>query len=425
MRRLALLLCGAALGSAQIPPGDIGAENTRRSELLAYVARNTPDYKERLERIVPRLRALAERVKAREAAGQNTSCSHQILTESATLSSSVTDLAALERRLDELERVLAHPEEEARADRQDPADGSWGACHEAWFFRVNATYDHLTTRSNANEKPAYPLRLFDRVNSPEKLREYFMSLAVSDLPRTGIDHRKELNESLSNLMRLILHDRPAYYAWHPGLKEALMDVILHRLRNPQTGWWGETYVRNGGRVFVDDLSITFHVISYLHGEVPDLDRMVAHLLAVKGQDYPIGWLEEGTNSNHHNMDVVVLLRYGWPYLNDAQKRTAAAEIRRMMDWCLRESLQADGSFPADKGSSDSIEEANSWGVSFLSRIGYFDARNRFWTEEKFPEAEAVRLKLIAFIEKHVKSGGAGGAYYEDDLAVLKAAQTDR
>ncbi len=420
-----LLLCAAASGFAQIPPSDIGAEATRRAELLAYVARHTPDYKLRYARIVPRLRQLADRVLAREAAGQNTSCSHQILTESSTLSSATTDLGALERRLDELERVLAHPEEESKADRQDPADGSWGACHELWFFRVNATYDHLAKRSAANETPAYPLRLFDRVNSPEKLREYFTGLAVSDLSGTGIDHRKELNESLSNLMRLILKDRPAYYAWHPGLKSALMDLILNRLRNPRTGWWGETYVRNGGQAFVDDLSITFHVISYLHGEVPDLDRVAAHLLAVKDLDYPIGWLEEGRNSNHHNMDVIVLLRYAWPNMSDVQRRGAALEIHRMLDWCLRETLQADGSFKPDQGSSDSLEEANSWGVSFLSRIGYFDARNRFCTDEKFPDAEPVRQKLIGFIQKHVNSGGAGGAYYEDDLAVLQAAHPDK
>src|ERR1017187_9083021 len=151
---------------------------------------------------------------AREATGQNTLCSHQILSEVSWLAGSVMDAARIEKRLDDLERVLAHPEEEANAAQQDPSDGSWGSCHDEWFFKVNATFDHLTKPSNAAETPRYRLQLFDRVNSPDKLQEYFANLVVSDLPRTGIDHRRELNESLSNLARLIVRGIPAYYAWH-------------------------------------------------------------------------------------------------------------------------------------------------------------------------------------------------------------------
>src|ERR1035437_10291611 len=142
------------------------------------------------------------------------------------------------------------------------------SCHDEWFFKVNATFDHLTKPSNAAETPRYRLQLFDRVNSPDKLQEYFANLAVSDLTRTGIDHRRELNESLSNLTRLIVRGIPAYYAWHPRLKETLMELILTRLRNLRTGWWGETYVRNGHVEFVDDLSVTFHVVAYLLGLWP-------------------------------------------------------------------------------------------------------------------------------------------------------------
>src|ERR1035438_10694847 len=133
--------------------------------------------------------SLRARVAAREATGQNTLCSHQILSEVSWLAGSVMDAARIEKRLDDLERVLAHPEEGAKAAQQDPSDGSWGSCHDEWFFKVNAAFDHLTKPSNAAETPRYRLQLFDRVNSPDKLQEYFANLAISDLPRTGIDHR--------------------------------------------------------------------------------------------------------------------------------------------------------------------------------------------------------------------------------------------
>jgi hypothetical protein len=364
---------------------------------------------------------LNKQVDAHEASGRNTTCSHQMLAEISWLSSSVMDFSRIEKRLDELEALQAHPEDESRAEQQDPIDGSWGKCHEEWFFKVNATYDHLTQPSRKGETPKYPLRLFDRVNSPGKLEEYFAAIATSDVQRTGLDHRKELNESLSNLTRLILRDQPATYHWDPKLKSTITALILGSLRNPQTGWWGERYVRNGGTEFVDDLSVTFHVVSYLGGKVPDLSRAMEHLLAVKGLDYPFGWLDEGRAANHHNMDVVTLFRYGWPEMSGPQRTAAAAEIAKMLDWCLRRSLQADGSFKPDVNSTDSSEESTAWGVAFLSRIGYFDPSLRFWTSASYPEAEQVRLRLLDYIQKHKDSGGAGGGYYESALQELRKA----
>jgi hypothetical protein len=234
-----------------------------------------------------------------------------------------------------------------------------------------------------------------------------------------VDHRRELNESLSNIMRLILHDRPGGYAWHPQLKETLMDLILHRLRNPETGYWGESYVRDGRVEFVDDLSVTFHVISYLHGDVPDLPKVIDHTLAVKDLEYPIGWLEDEHYVNHHNMDVVTLFKLGWPHASDAQRTAMATEINKMLHWCLTETLQPDGSFKRSQADgADSLEEVTAWGVAFLDRIGFFDRSNRFWTNQEFPDAEGIRQRIIANILQHRATGGAGGGYYEDALNEL-------
>jgi hypothetical protein len=97
----------------------------------------------------------------------------------------------------------------------------------------------------------------------------------------------------------------------------------------------------------------------------------------------------------------------------------------MLDWCLRESLQPEGSFRPDAGSNESMEESTSWGVSFLARIGFFDPARRFWTDASFSNAEAIRQKLIGYIEKHKATGGAGGVYYEHDLEELKIGASDR
>lgn len=89
----------------------------------------------------------------------------------------------------------------------------------------------------------------------------------------------------------------------------------------------------------------------------------------------------------------------------------------MLHWCLSESLQPDGSFRSI-GEDQSIEEDQHFGVAFLARIGYFDKSVRFWTKEDFPEAEANRQKIIAFIKAHQNSGATGGGYYSSAMQEL-------
>ena len=58
-------------------------------------------------------------------------------------------------------------------------------------------------------------------------------------------------------------------------------------------------MRDGGEEFVDALSVTFHVTSYLHGDISDIPAVMHHLLAVKDLDYPIGWLERPVFEPQH------------------------------------------------------------------------------------------------------------------------------
>jgi hypothetical protein len=401
------------LAAIAVPPADLEESAKIDREMVAF----NPKYVELDRKHKSIVRELERQVLARETAGESTACSHQILTELDWLAGDTADFARADRRIADLTAVLADPAREKMALQQDK-DGSWGACHDEWFFKLDASYDHLS-KEERFPQPKLPYRFLDRVNSPEKLRAYFDALWQSDVARTGVDNRRAFNESMSNLLRLIIHNQPSTYQWHPRLKETLLDFVLHRYRSPETGFWGTTYVRNGRTEFVDDLSITFHIVSYLKGDVPDLNKMVNTLLAVKDLAYPVGWLRgRGGYSNHHNMDVAVLLRYGWPFLNDSQKQDVAAELHKMLRWCLTQSLQPDGSFRTEAG-EDSIEEQTYFGVAFLARIGYFDPSRRFWTTEDFPDAESRRQAILAFIAKHRASGGAGGGYYQDALDELR------
>ena len=409
---LFLLSSSCATQLAKVPrarPADL--EHNARTE-QEYVAFD-PHYKESKAERIARTRVLLQRVREREAAGQNTSCSKEILWELKALITQTADFKLIDQRLADLESSLAHPELEGDADDQDPADGSWGRCYAPWYCKLDAAGEHLGKETNKKHAPKFKPRFLDRVNSPEKLTDYLTSVSVSDIPQTGVDHLLEFNLSLSNLMRLILRDRPRGYPWDPRLK-ATVRRLVHRFRNPKTGWWGERYIRSGRVVFVDDLSTTFHIVTFLHGNVPDLPRVVDTTLAVKDLDYPVGWRWKGQYWNHNNMDVVALFKAGWPQANAAQKKAMTAEIEKMLQWCLTESLQADGSFKPHPGDG-SLEEGEYYAASFLGRLGFFDKSERFWTDREFPDAEEVRQKIIGYILNHRGSGGSGGSYYESVL----------
>jgi hypothetical protein len=407
-------LYAAASETPKLPHSDLEANARMEQDFLAY----DPHYKEEKQERIERIRTVARDVFEKESAGQKTACSHQILFEAMSLIISSADYKFIDQRLHDAETSLTHPEIQAKAERPDPSDGSWGACYVEWYLRVGASYDQLRKSRDASSKPSPLPPWLDRVSTSEKLKNYLISLSVSDISHTGVDHERELNDMLATLTRMLIRDRN--FSVDPELKATLLDLILHRFRNPETGWWGESYARSGHIELVDDLSITFHLVSYLEGRVPDMPKVIDTALAVKDLDYPVGWLWKGHYWNHNNMDVVTLFQYGWPSATPEQRRNMQAEIEKMLHWCLTDSLQPYGSFKPILPDG-SVEESMEYGVSFLARIGFFDKSKRFWTSQDFPHAEEVRNRILTYVKKHQASGGAGGTQYQGVLEDLSDA----
>lgn len=409
-------LCAAASETPQVPQSDLEANSRMERDFLAY----DPHYKEEKQKRIERIRTVARKVLDQESSGQKTACSHQILFEAMSLIISSSDFKFIDQRLQDAETSLTHPEMQAKAETSDPSDGTWGACYVEWYLRVGASYDQLRKSRDPSSKASPLPRWLDRIATSDKLKHYLISISASDISHTGIDHEREFNDMLAILARMLIRDRT--FSVDPELKATLLDLILHWFRNPETGWWGESYSRNGHIEFVDDLSITFHLVSYLEGRVPDMPKVINTALVVKDLDYPVGWLWKGHYWNHNNMDVVTLFQYGWASASDKQRKTMQAEIEKMLHWCLTESLQPDGSFQPNLADG-SLEESMEYGVSFLSRIGFFDTSKRFWTNQDFPQAEEVRARILAYVKKHQASGGAGGTQYQgvlDDLNDIAA-----
>src|SRR4029453_8763606 len=117
------------------------------------------------------------------------------------------------------------------------------------------------------------------------------------------------------------------------------------------------------------------------GEVKRWPEIIRTTLAIRGQEYPYGWLEDGKMTNHHNYDVVTLLRLGWEHADEQQKAEGRQKIRKMLEWCLAESIEPDGTFKLNDEST--IGGAFYFGTAFLDQIGYFDKSKRFWSEDEF------------------------------------------
>jgi hypothetical protein len=66
----------------------------------------------------------------------------------------------------------------------------------------------------------------------------------------------------------------------------------------------------------------------------------------------------------------------------------------MLDWCLSQSLQEDGSFKTSE-IDDTLGDAQMYGAWFLRDVGYFDLAQRFWTVKSIPESQAVRARIKA------------------------------
>lgn len=413
----ALAVAGALLpASLSLPAraGEPGLAFDVRAEFMRY----DPAYLARHEAARAPLARLGERVRALESGGSPaTRCAQERLTALRVTTRDTADFARAAAESAALERLLAAPGDEATADGPD-AEGAWGRCYDRWFLRLDASYDVISERTGPLDVPAHFL---DRVNGPDALAAYLRGLAVSDVAAEGVDHRRELNYSTSALMRLILHDQPIGYPWAAGLKDEVRHLLLDELRDPATGTWGPRYRHDGIVTFVPDVSITFHVVKYLHGDVPDWPRMIDTLLAMRDLRYPQGWREGNGYLAHDLYDIATLFHLGWDRIDAGRRAQIAAALGDMLAWCLSDTVGPDGSVRLDED-DDSIETATYFAVGLLGELGVFRAAPPFWTEHPVPDGPGLGARMAARIRNALAKGrGAdGGVYYRNALERLAA-----
>ena len=338
------------------------------------------------------MRPLVKEINRRQAAGEDMHYSMHIYREVRWLLNFTSDIATTNARVSVLRQSLTQTEEQKLAREQQSSDGSWGLGINAWYLRFYYSVDDVQECRSALR---YPLAFLDRINSPEKLVSQLDSDLFDDFTKTGVFNREELDETFSGVARLLFQTRPTgCYAFDPQLKDTLR-VFVDRWQNPETGCWGQWLVDRQGRVWkMDDMGMTFHVISDLNGEVQHKERIARRLLQLGRVNFPAGILFDGHYENHLNWDAVKIFRLAWPSLDDATRQRVREEIYRMLKWCLTKSYQPDGSFKMSD-LDDTQGDAFRYGIWFLQEAGYFQSKDRFWTDQDFPDSKAVHDQIEA------------------------------
>jgi hypothetical protein len=348
------------------------------------------------------LSPLTEEVTRRQSSGDTVTCSIQIARETHWLINYTSYDDQVLNRLADLKESLKE-KDQSWALEQTESDGSWGACYETWMFRLHSSVDPLKELHLAGKRPKYPLKFLEPVNTPEKLNAIYDKIIVSNLEKDGVSYRRDLNYITSSLGQLLW--LPEWSGILAGtdfpraeIGRELIKIVDEKWQNPDTGYWGAWYQTGDKIVKSDDLSITFHIVAYRGGKVPNLKNIVKTTLNLREQPYPYGWQDRGTKNNHHSYDVVKLLRYGWPYLDNFQRAAVSAEVSIMLARSLRLSMDGKARFYAD--AYDNIGDAYYFGVSFLEEAGYFRKSRLFWARSlKFTGSEQIRQKIIRNLQE--------------------------
>lgn len=362
----------------------------------------------RLKQFKPVLKPLVEEIVRRQSAGEGMQYSVHIYREVRWLLNFTPDVEEARAEVDKLRQSLTlPPSQQQLAAEQQPSDGSRGLGFTSWYLRLYYSVDDV---QRCRAKPRYPFSFLDPINSPEKLRAVLDSDLMDNFTETREFNEEKLNETFSALARMLFATEPTgCYAFHPRLRTALKDFVA-QWQNPTDGWWGQWLVDRQRKVWkMDDVSMTFHVISDLHGQVPRLDLIADHLLQVDDVNFPAGIRFNGHYENHLNWDAVKIFRYAWPTLDTAARKRVKAEISRMLRWCLTESYQPDGSFKVSD-LDETLGDTYEYGVDFLQEAGYFHCQDRFWTDQDFPDAEAVRKHIEAKLKSIGLHDGFKDAY---------------
>ena len=392
-----------------IAPGGAIAANGEPVATRAFITEQflkyDPDWLRKKAPMAAELAGLQQRLYELQARGFPMQCSAQIVNETDWILDSTAEFTRAEKNLWFL-RLSLGDTNQGFALEQMATDGSFGLCYDEWFKKLDAMVAALNRFSESSTPPKYThLAVLRRISTPELLISYLDGLLISDIAKTGVNFRDELNATASMVAEVLYKER---------LRNYVSDFVVHRpltayadvfnafvemWQDPETGYWGAWFQSDGKLRKSLDLSMTYHIVAYRRGEVRHWDRIFDTTLAIADQEYPYGWLQNGTLTNHHAYDVARILKLGWNHVSQERRQRAKPALERLLAFGLTSGLNADDSVTPQAGLSDGIDDAYYYAASLLTTIGYCSTARPFWTDTSWPEAGARCCGLARHIEE--------------------------
>ncbi|MEM9371637.1 MAG: hypothetical protein AAGA26_10820 [Pseudomonadota bacterium] len=347
-----------------------GQVELRLNRVESYMP-DFPVKREMNARYRPELDRLLSDMHARMNRGENMSCSSQIFEEVHWLVNYTDRVDEIERRMDDL-RASFEMEDQGFASRQDPDDGSFAPCAENWLWRFFRSVDPLKELAQKGQSPEVPLKIWEPVDTPAELEAFMMDLLVSDVS-SGHNKRKELNLAITAIGQLLWLDYTARvfpdHLDREELAEALRRFVDEEWQDPDSGYWGAWFLDEGVVKRTNDLSITFHILSYRGGDVSLKSKIGQTTMAIQRVRYPYGWSTGGTQNNHHAYDIARIINLTWDDMDEPSRQYGSATIFLMSARSLAKSIDSTGAF--DPKPYTTVGEAYYFGISFFEEIGLF------------------------------------------------------
>lgn len=341
----------------------------------------------------PTMNAAEHELARRELAGGDTSYARAALDEAEWRIKCTSDDVAAADAVARLTLALQKSNPPSALEQDD--GGSFGLGCDVWFIKVQCSTDQLLAR----EWPWTRQPIFlERVNDPVRMVSYLEDHCWSDVARCGRDNRKELNEAISVIARMLMRGGQAGFLSKQGFIPAF-ESFVRDWQDLETGFFGMTYVKQDwSQTRTRDLSLTFHMARYVPHLIQWWPKLIDTLLDMQGGQYPQGWLSGGKMTDHNNYDVVELFHRGWRHMRPEQRKIAAEAVQGMLAWCLRESVDPAGKI-ANPDQGDPIPDSYYFAAAFLDTIGFFDPTKKFWTEKPLPDPTAIKSGMEVELKK--------------------------
>ncbi len=305
-------------------------------------------------------------------------------------------------------------------DLQNKNTGSFVEHPTTFWLEIERAKHILRLLKRNNLKPKYELKFLNKINTGNKLKNYFKSLLL-DFSKNNED---ELNLAITALLTI---KELGFHKFSKDWDKAYFESLEYWQDN-ETGYWGPWFKKDNRIIKKPELSTTFHIIrlyydkNTLELKNKDFDlkykrRIIETTWKLKNKNYPYGWLEKGHWSTHHTGDIITIFLYLFDELSDQEKYKIRKLFNRFLSWTIKDLLQGDGGFIGDKlyqKEKTSIYKSH-LAILLLRDIGYFFKvyRERLFGEikqksnsyriykDKIPkdEFDTKNLKEIIYLSK--------------------------